>query len=249
MNNYISADIKRVFHKKSFIAAAGVYVGIFLFMMFIYSNPTFTADAYVAKTRNFLSFFPFLIGLALFLSVYYDDFKSKSMQTAIGYGIPRYKIVLSKFLESVILFAAIAICVLIIVLVVPAAMGLSLNAVQIIELMTGVFAEMLRAIGYVSISAVPVFYTQNAVSGIICTVLLSSKTVLIFSSMILGQNFIVNSLGDLTEYLFTIQLYSAQNAFVQSSSFSLLLLPVIAVYILLPVLLSVFCFNKKELEF
>lgn len=249
MNNYIFADIKRILHKKSFLAAAGIYAGIFLFMMFIYFNPTFTADAYIAKTKNFLSFFPFLIGLALFLSVYYDDFKSKSMQIAIGYGIPRYKIVLSKFIESVVLFAVTALCILVIVLVAPAAMSLSLNATQITELISGVFTEMLRAIGYVTISAVPVFYTQNAVSGTICTVLLSSKTVLIFSSMILGQDFIVNSLGNLTKYLFTVQLYSAQSAFVQSGSFSLSLIPTITVYVFLPVLLSVLCFNKKELEF
>lgn len=249
MNNYIFADIYRIFHKKSFIAAAGIYIGIFLFMMFIYFNPAFTADAYAAKTKNFLSFFPFLVGLSLFLSVYYDDFKSKSMQAAIGYGIPRYKVVLSKFIESVILLTATALCVLVIILTAPVAMRLSLNEMQITELVSGVFAEVLRAIGYISVSAVPIFYTQNAVSGIICTVLLSSKAVLIFSSMILGQDFIVNSLGDLTKYLFTVQLYSAQSAFVQSGNFRLSFIFTVAVYVFLPVLLSVLCFNKRELEF
>lgn len=249
MTNYIFADIKRVFHKKSFLAAAGIYIGIFLLMMFIYFNPTFTADAYVAKTKSFLSFFPFLIGLSLFLSVYYDDFKSKSMQTAIGYGIPRYKVVLAKFIESAVLFAVIALCISAIVLTAPAAMNLSLTSTQTAELVSGVIAETLRALGYISLSAVPVFYTQNAVSGTICAVLLSSKAVLLFSSIVLGQDFIVNSLGDLTKYLFTVQLYSAQSAFVQSGTFSLSLIPTVAVYILFPVLLSVLCFNKKELEF
>lgn len=249
MNNYVFADIKRVFHKKSFLAAAGIYLGIFLLMMFIYFNPTFTSDAYVAKTKGFLSFFPFIIGLELFLSVYYDDFKSKSMQIAIGCGMPRYKVVLSKFIESVILLASQAVCVLAVALAVPAVMGISLNNSQAAELVSGVFTEMLRAVGYVSISAVPVFYTQNAVSGTICTALLSSKAVLISLSMVLGQEFIVNSFGDLTKYLFTVQLYTAQGAFVQSGVFKLSLIPTVLIYILLPVLISVLCFNKKELEF
>lgn len=249
MNNYIIADIKRVFHKKSFLAAAGIYAGIFLLMMFIYFNPTFTAEAYTAKTKTFLGFFPFLIGIALFLSVYYDDFKSKAMQVAIGCGMPRYKVVLSKFIESVMLLAAAAVCVLIMVLVMPAAMGLALNAAQTAELASGVFTEMLRTVGYVSLSAVPAFYAQNAVGGTICIALLSSKAVLIFASLILGQDFIVNSFGDITQYLFTVQLYTAQSAFVRADRFGLTLAAAIAAYILLPVLLSALCFRKKELEF
>lgn len=249
MTNYIFADIRRVFHKRSFLAAAGIYAGIFLFMMFVYFNPTFTPDAYAAKTESFLSFFPFLIGLALFLAVYYDDFKSRSMQVAIGHGMPRYKVVLSKFIESLILFATAALCVTALVLAAPAAMGLALSGTQIKALVSGVFVEMLRGIGYVSISAIPVFFTQNAVSGTICNVLLSSKTVLLLASMILGQEFIVNSFGDLAKYLFSVQLYAAQGAFVQAGSIGLALIITVAVYILLPVLISVYCFNKKELEF
>lgn len=249
MNNYIFADVRRIFHKKSFLAMSGIYAGIFLLMMFIFFNPTFTGDTYVAKTKTFLSFFPFLIGLALFLSIYYDDFKSKAMQVAIGYGIPRYKVVLLKFIESILLFMAAAICVLVIVLITPVIMGLSLSNIQITELVSGVFVEMLRGIGYVSISVIPVFYTQNSVSGIICNVLLSSKTILLLLSMVLSQEFIADRFGNLTNYLFTVQLYAVQNIFVQTEKFDFALVLSSAIYILFPVLISVFCFNKKELEF
>lgn len=249
MSNYILADIKRVFHKKSFLAMSGIYAGIFLFMMFVYFNPTFTADAYIAKTKSFLGFFPLVIGLALFLTVYYDDFKSKSMQVAIGYGIPRYKVVLAKFLESVILFVLTAFCVCIIVCIVPVVMRLSLNGKQITDLILRVLVETLRAIGYVSMSAIPVFYTQNAVNGTICHVLFASKTVFILTGMILGQDFIVNTFGDLTKYILTTQLYTSQNTFIQSGSFDSNVFPVVAVYIFLPVVISIFSFHKKELEF
>lgn len=249
MNNYIFADMKRIFHKKAFLAMSGIYAGIFLLMMFVFFNPTFTADAYVAKTKTFLNFFPLFIGLASFLSIYYDDFKSKAMQIAIGYGIPRYKVVLAKFIESILLLSVIAFCVGVLALIMPLILGLSINETQTAELTFTVFAEMLRAVGYISISAIPVFYTQNAVSGTICNVLLSSRTVFILLTMILGQGFIVNTFGDLSKYLFTTQLYAARSTIVQTGNPGFALVLTVAVYVLLPVLLSAFCFNKKELEF
>ena len=70
MSNYVLADIKRICHKKSFLRTIGIYIGLFCIMMFIYFNPTYTADAYVAKTTIFLGFFPLFVGLTVFLSVF-----------------------------------------------------------------------------------------------------------------------------------------------------------------------------------
>lgn len=249
MTNYIIADIKRVFLKKSFITFIGIYAGIFLLMMFIYSNPTFTAGAYVLKTKSFLGFFPLLIGLAIFLSVYYDDFKSKSMQTAIGYGISRHKIVISKFTESIVISILSALSVCIIILITPMLMKLSLSKAQSAELILGVVSEILRTIGYISISAVPAFYTQNAISGTILYVLLSSKTIMLFLTIILGQDIIVNIFGNLSKYIFTQQIYSFFNVLVENSEVKILSIIIILIYMLLPVLISAFSFNKKELEF
>lgn len=249
MTNYIIADIKRVFLKKSFLTAVGIYAGIFLLMMFIYSNPTFTAEAYVEKTKSFLGFLPLLIGLAIFLSVYYDDFKSKSMQTAIGYGISRHKIVASKFAESIIISILSSLFICIIILITPMLMKLSLSKAQGLELALGVVSEILRTVGYISISAIPAFYTQHAISGTILYVLLSSRTIMLMLSMILGQDIIVTTFGDLSKYIFTQQIYSFFNAIAAGSEVKIVSLFIILIYILAPVLISAFSFNKKELEF
>lgn len=249
MRNYILADIKRIFHKKTFPATTGAYIGLFLIMIFIYFNPSFTTAAYVAKTTTFLSFFPLFVGLIVFLSVYYDDFKSKSMQIAIGYGMPRYKVVLSKVVESFILLLAIIFVIGIAMLIIPAILGMTLSRAQVAELIASVIVEALRAIGYICISTIPVFYTQNAVNGTILFVLLSSKTVMILLSMMLGQDILVNIVGDLTQYLYTSMLYSTRNMFVQTGTVNVLLFVALALYIVLPVILSVLGFRKKELEF
>lgn len=249
MNNYILADIKRIFHKSSFLSTFAIYMGLFLIMIFIYFNPTFTSDAYVVKTKTFLNFFSLFIGLLVFLSVYYDDFKSKSMQVAIGYGIPRYKVVLSKFIEVVLLLLISAFFICIVILIVPTVLKLSLNSTQITDLVFSVIIEVLKSIGYICISAIPVFYTQNAVGGTIFYVLLSSRTIMILLSMILGQSFLTNTVGDLTQYLYTQQLYNVHSRFIQTGTISISLLLAIIIYVLLPVLLSIFSFNKRELEF
>lgn len=249
MRNYVLADIKRICHKKSFLAIVGAYMGLFLIMIFIYFNPSFTAAAYVAKTTTFLSFFLLFVGLLVFLSVYYDDFKSKSMQIAIGYGMSRYKVVLSKVMDSILLLFVTVFCIGIIILIIPAILGLSLSGAQIVELVASIIVEVLRAIGYICISAIPVFYTQNAVNGTIFFVLLSSKTIMILLTMILGQDILVNTVGDLMQYLYTSMLYNTRNMFVQEGTVSITLFGALTLYIVLPVILSILSFRKKELEF
>lgn len=249
MYNYILADIKRICHKKSFLMTVGAYIGLFLLMMFIYSNPTFTENTYVAKTTSFLGSFPLIIGLIVFLSVYYDDFKSKSMQVAIGYGMRRYKVVLSKIIESIVLFVLSIVIIGIITMIVPMLLDLKLNGSQITEILFTLVIEMLRAIGYISISSIPVFYTQNAVNGTILYVLLSSKTIMLLLSIILGQDFIVNIFGDLTKFVYTIGLYGIRSTFMQTGIINMSIVLMVIIYVIIPTIISICGFKKKELEF
>ena len=166
MRNYIGADIRRVLHKQSFLWALGIFAALFVGMVFIYFNPGFTADMYVAKITSFLSFFPLVVGLFLFMPVYADDFKCKSMQVAIGYGIPRGRIILGKLLESAMLLLCIAAIMSVLVVATPFVLGLAPNAQHLETLLVTILAEMFRALGYAAISTIPVFFSQNAVNGI-----------------------------------------------------------------------------------
>lgn len=171
------------------------------------------------------------------------------MQIAIGYGMPRYKVVLSKITESVLLLFAAVFAAGIIILVTPAILGIALGQAEATELIAAVIVEALRAAGYICISAVPVFHTQSAVNGTILFVLLSSRTVMILLTMILGQDIFVNIAGNLTQYLYTSLLYSARSLFVQTGTVSGALFGAAALYIILPTVLSVIGFRKKELAF
>lgn len=249
MSNYILADIKRIFHKKSFIQTLEIYVGLFLLMIFILFNPTFTKEDFISKTNMFLGFFPLVVGLAIFLSIYYDDFKSKSMQVAIGYGISRYQIVLCKLIESLVLSFACIMIMGVVVLVIPFLLGFSLSGFDITYLMLCLFIEGLRSIGYIAIAAIPAFYTQNAVNGTIFYVLLSSRTVLLLLNMVLSQEFIIHLFGNIGNYLYTTQLYIIKNTFLKLGSVGISLLLMIVIYVVIPFVISIVCFHQQELEF
>lgn len=130
------------------------------------------------------------------------------MQVAIGYGIGRERIVFAKLIESTVLLLATAACMAVLILAAPLLLGLSPNSEQMASLALTVAADSLRALGYGALSSIAVFMTQNAVNGIIIYVLLSSKTIYIILSMLLGQDIIVNIVEDLTKFLYTNLLYT-----------------------------------------
>lgn len=215
MNNYIGADLRRIFRKQSFLWAFGAFAGCFAILVFIYFNPNFTAEMYVSKMTSFMSYFPLVVGLLTFLSVYADDFKCRSMQIAIGYGMPRGRIIFAKLLESAALLLATSAGMAVLLTAAPLLLGLAPTSQQIASLVLTAGAELLRALGYGAMSAVAVFLTQNATGGTILYVLLSSKTVYIIAIMLLVQDFLRNTVGDLTKYLYTAMLYTCKADLVQ----------------------------------
>lgn len=249
MNNYIGADLRRIFRKQSFLWAFGAFAGCFAILVFIYFNPSFTAETYVSKMTSFMSYFPLVVGLLTFLSVYADDFKCRSMQIAIGYGMPRGRIIFAKLLESTVLLLTTAAGMAVLLTAAPLLLGLAPTSQQMVFLVLTAGAELLRALGYGAISAVAVFLTQNATGGTILYVLLSSKTVYIIATMLLGQDFLRNTVGDLPKYLYTAMLYTCKANLVQGGQPFICLGFALLIYVVLPTMISVVGFRKKELEF
>ena len=249
MTDYIGADLRRIFRKRSFLWAFGAFAGCFAILVFIYFNPGFTAEMYVSKMTSFMSFSPLVVGLPTFLSVYADDFKCRSMQIAIGYGMPRGRIIFAKLLESAVLLLATAAGMAVLLTAAPLLLGLAPTAQQTASLVLTAGAELLRALGYGAISAVAVFLTQNATGGTILYVLLSSKTVYIILAMFLGQDFLLGTVGDLTKYLYTVMLYTCKADLVQGGQPYICLSFALLIYVVLPTVISVVGFRKKELEF
>ncbi len=161
----------------------------------------------------------------------------------------RSRIIFAKLLESMILLFGTAAIMGLLFLCTPTILGLAPDTQQLVSMVLPVAAEMIRALGYIALSTIPVFFSQDAVGGIIVYVLLSSKTVYIVLSMILGQEFLINTVGDLLKYLYTPQLYTVKAALAGGDPFILTLITAWLVYIVLPTVIAVIEFHKKELEF
>lgn len=249
MFNYILADMRRIAKKKSFIFTLVAFAALFLLMMFIFYNATFAESAYITKTSSFLSFSPLVIGLAVFLSIYYDDFKSKAMQIAIGYGISRSKVIVVKMIETILATVLAMLVLSVLILLLPIFMGLSLTGAQYLEIAMTMLVEMLRVVGYTSMATMFVYGTQNAMTGTILYVLLASKTIMIILATLLGQEFVINMIGDLTQYLYTGLLYTAKWQFLTGAGVGVVSIVAILIYIMLPTAVAMLVFKKKELEF
>ena len=108
MRNVILTDIRRAQVKKSLIICMIIMVGIAVISSVgIRILPMFSdnpSQAYGSLLSGLSSFFgPLLIGIPIFSAIYTDDFKSRSMQIAIGRGVSRPKMMLARFLETLIL--------------------------------------------------------------------------------------------------------------------------------------------------
>lgn len=240
MVNYIKADLYRILHKQSFFGVIGTYIALFVLLIFILFNPTFTGAMYISKIYTFLDFFPLIIGLIIFLSLYVDDLKSNSIQIAIGYGLPRYKIILSKLLECFTLLIIISVCILFLVLITPILLDIKIDASQTIDLIKTILLEVIKTMSYISMSQIIVYIAFNSIEGMIMYLLLSTQVVYIVLNILLQQRFIVELFGYLNRYLLTNELYNTPTL--------LRILGVILFYIVLPVILSITIFQKRSIE-
>lgn len=67
--------------------------------------------------------------------------------------------------------------------------------------------------------------------------------------MILRQDIIARTLGDLSRYLYTNQLYMAKADLLQNGRLEIETVIAVVLYVFVPTLISAIIFNKKELEF
>jgi len=249
MLNYVIADVFRIFRKPTFIYANLCMIGVFLSLLIIKYNSQFDEEAYLELIITNAPFYRLIIGIPVFLSVYYDEFKSKALQTAIGFGISRPKVILSKFITIILTSIGSALFLGLIVWTLLPFLNLSLISAQHLQLLLNIFEEVLIVIGYISLSAILVYYSQNATIGLILYILLNSNLTKMVAVRILNQAFIQDAVGDLVPYLYTNSLRSEIEGLLQNGHLHLPMILLILSYIILPVCLSMAIFRKKELEF
>ena len=247
MIHYILADLKRITRRIPVLVCTVLIIAmlVFLFLSSYYTQDWNSID-FGRILQVFLDYAPIFVGLFVFISVFADDFKAKTMQMAIGTGCSRKAVVLAKFLE----LCAVTVIVLLILGVVTVIMGFVLDA----RLIASQYLDFLKAfleagtniIGFSSISMILAFFTQSAGGATLFYLALSTG--------------ILRQLFDLLfhlKYIEGLHLDQMQFNALSEKAFARLANDVfdvrsflgIAVIIVGAVLITMFVFRKRELEF
>lgn len=238
MISYIKAETYRFTRKKSFLLLLAIFaVG--------YGVITFLQRGNIADFQFFnmmlIDLSPMLIGIAIFVMVYTDDISAHSIQIPIGYGLPRWKIVIAKMIEVLMVYVGVIIYTLLLAFIVDKVYGANQN-----------FTEFLRPIGisilstmlYASIASFFALVVQKGSTAIITFILLISGMLESLLQLVLRVGFIYKLIPTATDYLPT-QLI--QN--LRFDGWELQPVSILALYIVIACALTIVFFNKAELDF
>lgn len=250
MKQLIKADFYRIFNKKGLYAFSLICATLFLGIMFIVVDADFHETTYMVIVSIVSSFVPLVIGLYTASLVYSDDIKSKSIQTAVGFGVSRFKIMISKLLVSTSITTILSLMFMVLILITPTLFGFEVSKESIARLSYQLFAEFLKTVIFMAIIGGISFTVQKATVVTTVFVLLATGTVNSILGLILGQNFVVGLIGDLQPYLISnlssklsMSLISGEFESAISSGVGLL------IYIPVVIILTMLVFKDKELDF
>ncbi len=184
MRRMIRADLARIMRKKGvwvlFALTAVYFTLIVLGFRFVYA---WAGDSFTYAVCLTLPVPEFFFGLCIFLWIYGDDFASMSMITAIGRGLTKTKVVLAKFLDTLILTILFH-CILIVILtVIRLASGTYLTPDEAGTLYLSVVNGAYQILGYVTISAIPLYLFGSLPAAVFVMVVIFVLIPAVFSVM------------------------------------------------------------------
>ena len=215
-----------------------------LFALFVYGLFTDPVDydTYYASLDIQLSYvYPFFVLLPVFTCVYGDELRSGTMIPAIGRGLSRTRVILAKFLDTLILSLAFCLFFLLLDQITFDRFSVLLTRVQILRVLSAYAAAWLQILGFCAFAAIFVYLTWNSSVGLVVGLISIS-----FSKMILDW---LQSHTHLPFYDVTLmgQADQARRQFDAGNTWLHHLLFVLLWYALF-LAVSALIFNRKELE-
>ncbi len=178
MRRLIRADLRRILAKPGFYICPVILLALFVYGLFA---DTVDYDSYYASLDIQLSYiYPFLVLLPVFTCVYGDELRSGTMIPAIGRGLSRTKIILAKFLDTLILSLGFYLFFLLMDQITFDRFSVVLTKVQILRVFSAFASAWLKILGYCAFSAIFVYLTWNSSVGLVVGLISIS-----FSKMIL----------------------------------------------------------------
>lgn len=247
MNNYIRADLRRIVRRIPRIIILTIYFAVFaIFYIVDARKSSWNSVQFISLVQGFCSFLPPILGLIELICVYSDDFRAKTMQVAIGIGIPRRKVVMAKYIETAILTFADLIIFVVLCVVLNAISGIVLRSDLVMEMFGEFLFGWFAVIGYTGLTMILIFYMQGTGIATILYLILSTNLV-----QWLLQN--ITSLPAIRGlHLQNVLLSTALGNFRTKmiiGTFNFRSFITIVIYIVATYFITNAVFNKRELEF
>jgi ABC-2 type transport system permease protein len=248
MLNYIKAELYRNFNRLYFWVFTGSIAGFALFINITgkVNNLPGMSLSMLLQTSVFMLAMPVYLVAGIADMVTAEENKFQTMRNVIAFGVPRYKLVLSKFIASVILASISAFIIL----------GLFLgSAVMLFGIDQGVSA-LLPKVFIRILTAIPLWIGAISIGTFLAMVINNNTLfgfahagIFFFTTKIISLlAFIVSDkLAVLNKYLITTRLGLLKAEEIASGELWLSAFIGLA-YTVVFIALSVICFNKKEVK-
>ena len=247
MKNLIVADITRIFKKPTYRLVLLVCCALSLIWAIRTKMNVMNGYTFATGQGKALNLVGHILGIAIYLSVYADEFSSNSMQCLIGHGVSRFRLLLAKFIDCVIVTVVSYAAYYLFTLIMGLVFGAGMNASEFSYITGLTVVWMLKALGYATFAMIVLYWTKNVGVATFVDVFL-----LVFGGFMLGffDNIAVLKFYHLQTYFFEGMLINA-NASIQmgqADAWFWMFFAIVRICVF-SVIVSFLLFRKKELDF
>ena len=245
MNQYIKADFLRIRHKKTHILSIAILALILPIVISFFMVHYFKCSG-EESLMLIASFSQIFIGVSIFAAVFAADFRSKTMQVAIGRGLSREQVILAKEWELLLLTLFYT---LILVIGVAVTAGIFGSPIPVTTKLAGSYANnVLSCMGFYNLAMIPVYITQKSNLGEIAYVFLSGGIISSILNAVLTLDVMPKIVTSMSKYLFS----NCVNDFTHGLESGHMLIQPLAgclIWIVGALIITQLIFRKKELDF
>ncbi|MCR5304600.1 MAG: hypothetical protein K6E33_08570 [Lachnospiraceae bacterium] len=236
MRHLIRADMVRILKKISFYVLIVLY-----FVLLIVTKNGDNAEEQLNLMEGRIILGSRLIIIPIFLAVYGDEFRTGSMQTVIGRGLSRGKVVIAKLMDCGFLMLPVLLLAFVIALIKNENAQVAVTVNQNLNMFLTVFQCFLWAMGYFACGALLLFAMWSVAAGMIALI---TSALFLNGILELAQSQLHFPFFDLSYEGLINKAFAA----FQDGSFGWQIIPALAVYFCGSVYLSIRLFDRKELE-
>lgn len=236
--SYIKAELFRFTKKRSLKLLLAIFTIGYSIAVFQFDG---SGNSVTAFTTMLIQMSPVLIGIATFIMVYTDDITAHSTQISIGYGYSRIQIVLFKLIEMMLMTVLIMAYCFSLATALSFIFKFDLNYSELFKF-AGV--SLLQTFYLSTVASIFAFGFQKTSIAIITFVVLTTNIIDTLIKLILQWEPVAKLLPNVVSYLPDTLLFEMFYSGIQFKNIALIIL-----YGSIATIISIYLFNKTEMEF